>query len=924
MTYKFFQPIRLYKANDPYYYEVDNLPLRQLEENILYVKNLIEGGDSDGGGSPTVLTSKSELDLTKIKQLRPKFIGGRSVQVNAGKFTARINDAYGIGKALADLTLINANSIVYPTLAQVWTETLRDTVWNSFTTSLLASNAYNMNGLEIAYTFHPTTGIGDATPITTTNPDGSVLNFPKYTNLGKYASNWPGFNIFNILAGDSALGSSIPSPKDTVTKGDFYKLQNLHLAFVKRWRSVFRTAIVDFPESQVEIESWDNDDFFYFDDTGNKQSLTSAGTRIDLIVAYAMPIDTSSAHLQNYEDDFTGDSETPAPETITQPVLGVIKGAGLGLQKTTNQAVPGMNIKHDADNIDSVGDGTARILANQSDAEETANYGITTDITGTRIHGSFPSPDDLLNMAPALALSVESDNPLLVGQTVFPIAYVITKKGQTLLTDDDIIDIRPFMRTAELTYNERAGIAGANPPLSLANPAVGSYQLQNVVSRVIEKTKPPPAYKEDGVALYTDYVMGGLAYGVEGTLLTMCETGDINDPFGENTYQTSWTATNTTEYAFDEGSESLTPFDSPKNFLDDSNLKRKEAYLEFLYVNKQTYLKRWLADPNRTFSDKNNKGETYLNLPDGEGGRNIPLWPEWDMPLNSPTNFDNLINGALGNKTIPKITWWMWFEAVTENKRGLAFVPGGVGSNDGHSSNTGYLASFFGFGAKQGADASITMCSKTIKVRLPSWVQDYDILAEYVNCGPLTSFSHQTKARSVGLGSGLSINKGSIVDGYAVFQITSAAQNLGSIKGNENSLPNNSGGLKDKNTGTNLDDKIPPSQNGKEYHFLAYQVALPQFPARWSTTAQSNIGALDDTSINRLVPKFGASFYPTVKFTIIGYRQKTPERNANYSINNGYTLMEANPPTGTQLTLYGLTADNPPRQLSNTPVEILL
>ena len=36
--YKFVTPIRYYKANDPYYYEVDNIPLRQLEENILFVK----------------------------------------------------------------------------------------------------------------------------------------------------------------------------------------------------------------------------------------------------------------------------------------------------------------------------------------------------------------------------------------------------------------------------------------------------------------------------------------------------------------------------------------------------------------------------------------------------------------------------------------------------------------------------------------------------------------------------------------------------------------------------------------------------------------------------------------------------------------------------------------------------------------------
>ena len=37
--YKFTQPVRYFKANDPYYYEVDNLPVRQLEENILWLKD---------------------------------------------------------------------------------------------------------------------------------------------------------------------------------------------------------------------------------------------------------------------------------------------------------------------------------------------------------------------------------------------------------------------------------------------------------------------------------------------------------------------------------------------------------------------------------------------------------------------------------------------------------------------------------------------------------------------------------------------------------------------------------------------------------------------------------------------------------------------------------------------------------------------
>ena len=67
-SYSFTQPIRYYKANDPYYYEVDNIPLRQLEENVLYIKNRLEGPLEEGGN--VYLTENSEINIHQIKQLR--------------------------------------------------------------------------------------------------------------------------------------------------------------------------------------------------------------------------------------------------------------------------------------------------------------------------------------------------------------------------------------------------------------------------------------------------------------------------------------------------------------------------------------------------------------------------------------------------------------------------------------------------------------------------------------------------------------------------------------------------------------------------------------------------------------------------------------------------------------------------------------
>ena len=67
--YKFTQPLRYYKANDPYYYEVDNLPIRQLEENILWLKDqlLLE---SSGSAGP--IRHGDDIDIEYLKPLRPK------------------------------------------------------------------------------------------------------------------------------------------------------------------------------------------------------------------------------------------------------------------------------------------------------------------------------------------------------------------------------------------------------------------------------------------------------------------------------------------------------------------------------------------------------------------------------------------------------------------------------------------------------------------------------------------------------------------------------------------------------------------------------------------------------------------------------------------------------------------------------------
>ena len=50
-AYRFTDPIRLYKANDPYYFEVDNIPLKQLQENCNWLKDQLSAlsGNFTGG-----------------------------------------------------------------------------------------------------------------------------------------------------------------------------------------------------------------------------------------------------------------------------------------------------------------------------------------------------------------------------------------------------------------------------------------------------------------------------------------------------------------------------------------------------------------------------------------------------------------------------------------------------------------------------------------------------------------------------------------------------------------------------------------------------------------------------------------------------------------------------------------------------------
>ena len=522
--YKFTDPIRYFKANDPYYFEVDNIPLKQLQENIIWVKDQLSRFEITG------------FNRSPFDELRP-YVGGtnNTVKVRPGRYTARVNDAYDLqgvstatsharqlqvlsaflGSDLGEIDHWNAST---QTLAGIVQDVLQKMV-----ASCDAANATFMTGLDERTFTHPV-----ITAYAAANGDwiGTSPGYPTIKGEGGKLEgmNKPPFPLSEVL-----LWASTSSNKTTYAVKSF-DIKNKHLGFlplataenhmIKRWRGVFRTAIVDVPnELSIDIPQFDEDDYFYIDSKGLRKSM-SANVRIDLLFIYTKSIDADSAYIGKWVNG--------APTRITRATLGIVKGAGLGLDFTKLSNV-GAQYEPKAGVTT---DGTPMILANPSDECATE-----AGFTELGIHGSFPSPDDLLNKAPTLAEELEGTDYRLVGQSILPVAYVVVRReasknegGKHVIPIADIIDIRPLFRTTELAYNERAGIAAALPALSLANPAVGKahmdYELERIhtdystkIEVVDKKIKPPTEPYAGPRAVACGYIFGGANWGVESTIM---------------------------------------------------------------------------------------------------------------------------------------------------------------------------------------------------------------------------------------------------------------------------------------------------------------------------------------------------------------------------------------------------------------------
>lgn len=508
-VYRFTNPVRVFKANDPYYWEVDNIPLKQLEENCLWLKDQVTGA-----------LSLSKVKREDLDELRPYVEGNDNVvKVRPGRYSARINDAYNLTQ-LQRLTQVlgfavgetNAwNALVTNTAAL---EALLNRLKSS-----IANEALNMNGLvERAFTYP----IKDSDYAATT-----YIKVGSPTTSGVTGLSKPLFPISEVLLWgnqSTTIGEYVVKAYSQANPSQgFLPLAIAENHFIKMWRGVARTAVVDVPaELEIEVPPFSDDDYFYYDDNGTKTPITypqSVTKRIDLLFIYSKPIDTSAVYIPKYVNG--------QPTKITTPQLGILRGAGLGINFKQKTLVSSELEPESA--IDS--QGNLKMIPHAGDQMNTNN-----GFTASSIHGSFPAPDDLLNLAPALSEKLESTSYLLLGQSILPIAYIVVDKnaqvnsgGKFIISNSNLVDIRPFFRTTELAYNERAGIAAAFPALSFANPAVGKAQLDLEVGKAYSdltaKIRTVTGSK-DGLPriVGAGYVFGGANFGVEGAYMDYLRT----------------------------------------------------------------------------------------------------------------------------------------------------------------------------------------------------------------------------------------------------------------------------------------------------------------------------------------------------------------------------------------------------------------
>jgi len=486
-SHKFIDPVRYFKENDPYYWEVDNIPLKQLQENCLWLKDQIE-----------IILGESGLGRSSFTELQPYTTGDNNiVKVRKGRFTARINDAYSL-TPLQKIEKLTTSSFDISKFTINPSGLTPNELINKLS-DVISESSYNLNGL-IERTL--------SWPTSKNVADSNVVGFEAYDQFN--TSPLPKFVTQDL--GKWPLLQNLPFLNEFLQRDDPATLQQMSIEFCRQFRGVARTAIVDVPEDlEIEIPDFDVNDFGYYNESGQFILFENPSVRIDLLFIYSKPVDSDVTTIASFGGNNTA-------RIITKPTLGLVRGAGVLLSKNTN--IDGVESVNSLD-----GEGNSQILAQIADSNIPTN-----GFQDLNVHGSFPSPDDLMNLAPLISEKLQQNDPRLIGQTILPVAYVVVRNNQLLSAEGvpvintvDVIDIRPFFRTTELTYNERAGIAAAVPSPSLANPVATKFVVEENIKNI--KTYSDETFEKKGKffthpkIIAAGYILGGTTYGPEGQLI---------------------------------------------------------------------------------------------------------------------------------------------------------------------------------------------------------------------------------------------------------------------------------------------------------------------------------------------------------------------------------------------------------------------
>lgn len=205
--------------------------------------------------------------------------------------------------------------------------------------------------------------------------------------------------------------------------------------------------------------------------------------------------------------DQNGNSLASAPD------IGVLKGAGIIRGSTTKG-----NQKSRLTNALGT---KAHMLA---DSTDDSGYGFTLSSGTVVSEGSIPIPEDLLNSFESRIIQAEGGESY--NAFYLPLAYVVVPSTYRATTDtidtQNICDIRPIFRTAELTFNERQAIMFATSRPSIENPFATELSVKQRIDSIQFPEPPkgdpgPPGNPADlGVTLLgMGVIRGGQQYGPE-------------------------------------------------------------------------------------------------------------------------------------------------------------------------------------------------------------------------------------------------------------------------------------------------------------------------------------------------------------------------------------------------------------------------